>query len=116
MRDPEARTPSGRGIWSPEKAPHEAIDAVRRTGGRSPLAGPMLDRAYFDREIRPRLGDHVRYAGHLDQRALCDLVGSSAVCGGHAHVGRALRVGGRRSAWPAARLSLRMAAVVSTRS
>jgi glycosyltransferase involved in cell wall biosynthesis len=39
----------------------------------------MLDRPYFDREIRPRLGDQVRYAGHLDQRELCALVGSSAV-------------------------------------
>jgi glycosyltransferase involved in cell wall biosynthesis len=70
-------------VWSgrlvPEKAPHEAIDAVRRTGRTITVAGPMLDRPYFDREIQPRLGDNVRYAGHLDQRALCDLVGSSAV-------------------------------------
>ena len=70
-------------VWSgrlvPEKAPHEAIDAVRRTGRTITVAGPMLDRAYFDREIQPRLGDKVRYAGHLDQRALCELVGSSAV-------------------------------------
>src|SRR4029079_16757170 len=58
-------------VWSgrlvPEKAPHEAIDAVRRTGRTITVAGPMLDRAYFDREIQPRLGDKVRYAGHLDQ-------------------------------------------------
>ena len=70
-------------MWSgrlvPEKAPHEAIDAVRRTGRAITVAGPVLDRRYFDREIRPRLGDQVRYAGHLDQRRLCDLVGSSAV-------------------------------------
>jgi glycosyltransferase involved in cell wall biosynthesis len=70
-------------VWSgrlvPEKAPHEAIDAVRRTGRTINVAGPMLDRAYFDREIQPRLGDKVRYAGHIDQRALCELVGSSAV-------------------------------------
>ena len=70
-------------VWSgrlvPEKAPHEAIDAARRTGRAITVVGPVLDRPYFDREIRPRLGHQVRYAGHLDQRSLCDLVGSSAV-------------------------------------
>ena len=38
-----------------------------------------MDQAYFDAEIRPRLGSGARYVGHLDQRALCRLVGSSAV-------------------------------------
>jgi len=84
--DPDLWVPGPGGedaVWSgrlvAEKAPHEAIDAVRRTGRAITVAGPMLDRPYFDREIQPRLGDHARYAGHLDQRALCDLVGSSAV-------------------------------------
>ena len=84
--DPDLWVPGPGGedaVWSgrlvAEKAPHEAIDAVRRTGRAITVAGPMLDRPYFDREIQPRLGDHARYAGHLDQRALCDLVGSAAV-------------------------------------
>jgi glycosyltransferase involved in cell wall biosynthesis len=84
--DPDLWVPGPGGedaVWSgrlvPEKAPHEAIDAVRRTGRAITVAGPMLDRPYFDREIEPRLGDRVRYAGHLDQRELCALVGSSAV-------------------------------------
>jgi glycosyltransferase involved in cell wall biosynthesis len=84
--DPDRWTPGPGGddaVWSgrivPEKGPHEAVDAVRLTGRAITLAGPVLDRSYFEREIRPRLGAHVRYVGHLDQRRLCELVGSSAV-------------------------------------
>jgi glycosyltransferase involved in cell wall biosynthesis len=43
------------------------------------LAGPVLDEDYVEREIRPRLGDDVRHVGHLDQDALCALVGSARV-------------------------------------
>ncbi len=84
--DPERWTPGPGGadaVWSgriaPEKAPHEAIDAARRSGLAMSLAGPVMDQAYFDAQIRPRLGSGARYVGHLDQRALCRLVGSSAV-------------------------------------
>ncbi len=63
----------------PEKAPHLAIDAARRAGMPLLLAGPVLDAAYVDREVRPRLGDDVRHVGHLDQQALCALVGSASV-------------------------------------
>jgi glycosyltransferase involved in cell wall biosynthesis len=84
--DPERWTPGPGGadaVWSgriaPEKAPHEAIDAARRSGRAISVAGPVMDETYFDAEIRPRLDDRARYVGHLDQRALCRLVGSSAV-------------------------------------
>jgi glycosyltransferase involved in cell wall biosynthesis len=84
--DPDRWVPGPGGddaVWSgrlvPEKAAHEAIDAARLAGLSITLAGPVLDRAYFDRQIRPRLGDDARYAGHLDQQQLCELVGSSAV-------------------------------------
>ena len=84
--DPSRWTPGPGGddaVWSgrivPEKAPHEAIDAVRRTGRALTLAGPVLDRSYFEREIVPRLDADVRYVGHVDQAHLCELVGSSAV-------------------------------------
>jgi glycosyltransferase involved in cell wall biosynthesis len=76
--------PGGAGaVWSgrlvPEKAPHEAIDAALLTGRPITLAGPAMDHEYFDREIQPRPGSDVNYAGHLHQRQLCELVGSSAV-------------------------------------
>ncbi|MPZ96727.1 MAG: glycosyltransferase [Propionibacteriales bacterium] len=84
--DPD-RWPAGPGghgaVWSgrivPEKAPHEAIDATRQTGRSITLVGPVLDQRYFERAIRPRLGPHVRYAGHVHQDRLGELVGSSAV-------------------------------------
>ena len=82
-----SRWPAGPGgpdaVWSgriaPEKAPHDAIDAARLSGRAIALAGPVMDRGYFDTEIRPRLGSGARYVGHLDQRALATLVGASGV-------------------------------------
>jgi glycosyltransferase involved in cell wall biosynthesis len=62
-----------------EKAPHLAIAAARLTGRRLVLAGPIIDKAYYDAAIRPFLGDLIRYAGHLDQAQLSRLVGTSAV-------------------------------------
>ena len=63
----------------PEKAPHLAIDAARRAGMSISLAGPVHDPGYWGREIAPRLGPDARWVGHLDQTALCALVGCSAV-------------------------------------
>ena len=70
-------------VWSgrlaPEKTPHEAIDAARRSGRTVVVAGPVMDEDYFDAEIRPRLGDRAQYAGHLGQQDLSKLVGCAAV-------------------------------------
>jgi glycosyltransferase involved in cell wall biosynthesis len=63
----------------PEKAPHLAIDAARAAGARLVLAGRVGDAEYFRREIRPRLGGGVRYAGAMRQPQLSRLVGASAV-------------------------------------
>jgi glycosyltransferase involved in cell wall biosynthesis len=62
-----------------EKGPHMAIAAARRAGLPLVLAGPVSDAAYFERAIAPSLGEHVRYAGHLNQDELSRLLGRSAV-------------------------------------
>lgn len=59
----------------PEKGAHLGLDAARRAGLPIVLAGPIADRAYFEREVRPRLGGDARYAGHLDRAELAGLVG-----------------------------------------
>lgn len=70
-------------VWTgrivPEKAPHLAIDAARAAGHRITLAGPIMDRSYFEEEVQPRLGDDAVYAGHLRHAELVTLVGSAAV-------------------------------------
>ncbi len=63
----------------PEKAPHLAVDAARRAGMAIDLAGPAYDPEYFTREIEPRLGDGVRYLGHLGTVELAERVGRAAV-------------------------------------
>lgn len=61
----------------PEKGLHHAIDAARLTGMPLRFAGPLLDADYFDAQIRPRLGDDVRYEGHLNHDDLSGLVGGA---------------------------------------
>lgn len=62
----------------PEKAPHEAVRIATASGRRLRLAGPIGDRAYFDRAVAPLLGDGVEHVGHLSVPELRELVGSSA--------------------------------------
>ena len=87
-------------VWSgrivPEKAPHEAVDAVRRTGRAISLAGPVLDA----RVLRTRdptatgTGRPLRRA----PRPTAALRSRRLVRGGrhHSAVGRAVRARGRR--------------------
>ena len=67
------------GRMVPEKAPHLAIDAARAAGVSLRLAGPITDGAYWERHVAPRLGEDVRYVGHLGTPDLARLVGSSCV-------------------------------------
>ena len=81
-----ARWPEGAGgddlVWFgrmvPEKGAHHAVEIARRSGRRITLAGPLSDADYWRDEVRPRLGRHAEYAGHLRQRELAELVGGSA--------------------------------------
>jgi glycosyltransferase involved in cell wall biosynthesis len=66
------------GRMTPEKAPHLAISAAQRARRPLVLAGPISDPHYFATEVKPRLGDEIRYAGHLDQDQLARLLGAAA--------------------------------------
>ena len=76
---PGGRRAAWCGRMVPEKAPHLAIDAARAAGLPLHLAGPIVDAAYWEAEIAPRLGEDVHYAGHLSHRALARLLGASCV-------------------------------------
>ncbi|PZQ10745.1 MAG: glycosyltransferase family 4 protein [Ancylobacter novellus] len=61
----------------PEKGLHLAIDAARAAGMPLRIAGPVSDTDYFDREIRPRLGEDAIHLGHLDHAELASVVGGA---------------------------------------
>ncbi|KPF67620.1 glycosyl transferase family 1 [Bosea sp. AAP35] len=62
----------------PEKGLHFAIDAAKLAGVPLKFAGPLCDRAYYDREIAPRLHDGVSYLGHLDHDHLAREIGGAS--------------------------------------
>ena len=72
-----------RAVWAaritPEKGLHCAIDAAREAGFEFEFAGPISHADYFQSEIVPRLGDRVRYRGHLPQSELSAFVASGSV-------------------------------------
>ena len=65
------------GRMNPNKGPHLAIDAARAAGLPIVLAGKCsepLEQAYFEREIRPRLGSDTELFGVADATAKRDLL------------------------------------------
>jgi glycosyltransferase involved in cell wall biosynthesis len=75
--------PGGRDlVWFgrivPEKGLHLAVQAARLTGRTLRIAGRVGDVPYFQRHIRPFLGDGAEYLGPLAQPRLAQLVGESA--------------------------------------
>lgn len=68
-------------VWSgrlvPEKGPDLAVEAAHGAGKRIVLAGPLDGNGYADGEVLDRLRPGDRYAGHLDQDDLADLVGTA---------------------------------------
>jgi glycosyltransferase involved in cell wall biosynthesis len=73
----------GPAIWFgrlvPEKGADLAIRAARAAGLELDLVGPIADRDWFDRHVRPQLGAGVRYLGHLDHASLAARVGAATV-------------------------------------
>ncbi|HEY0279163.1 MAG TPA: glycosyltransferase [Solirubrobacterales bacterium] len=77
-----ARPRRGGLVWSgrivPEKGTHLAIAAAAAARLPLTIAGPVNDRAYFDRCLADA-GPEVTYAGHLGSDALAELVGDADV-------------------------------------
>jgi glycosyltransferase involved in cell wall biosynthesis len=68
------------GRLAPEKGAHLAIDAAVLAGYPLTLAGPISDRPYYEREIRPRLDQPgIEHVGHLTHAALARLLGDASV-------------------------------------
>ena len=69
-------------VWSgrlvPEKGPHLAAQAARLAGVPLVLAGPVLDREWFDAYVGPFLGVDVQHVGHLCTDELVELVGQAS--------------------------------------
>lgn len=80
--------PVGRGelfraVWvgtiAPEQAPHLAIRAAERADLPCVLIGPVADRDYLEREVRPRLGSAHQLLAALEEDAVHAEVGRSSV-------------------------------------
>ena len=80
-----------------EKAPHRAIDAAREAGIALHLAGPIVDAAYWEREIAPRLGSDVHYAGPPRPHSARPAGRPQRRGPGHSRVGGAVRAVSGRS-------------------
>lgn len=67
--------------WSgrivPEKGLHLALRAAQQAGMNLRIAGPISDRLYFERAIRPLLGQRACYVGHLNQSDVANLIGGA---------------------------------------
>jgi glycosyltransferase involved in cell wall biosynthesis len=69
------------GRFSPDKGAHLAIDAARAAGRQIRLAGKVNEPAeeeYFEREIRPRLGDDATFLGETDAEGKRELYANAA--------------------------------------
>lgn len=73
----------GSAVWAgritPNKAPHLALVAARRTGVPLTLFGAVEDGDYFRDRIQPELRGGARYGGHLPSRALAAEYGRASV-------------------------------------
>jgi glycosyltransferase involved in cell wall biosynthesis len=68
------------GRMNPDKGAHLAIDAARAAGRRIVLAGKLSEQreqAYFDAEVKPRLGTDAEFIGEADMAAKQELYGAA---------------------------------------
>jgi len=62
----------------PDKGSAEAIDIARRAGRSIQLAGIIHDQAYFNAEVRPRLGADAEYLGPVEGSGRARVLGGAA--------------------------------------
>jgi glycosyltransferase involved in cell wall biosynthesis len=68
------------GRMNPTKGPREAIEIARKAGIPLRLAAKMREdeeRAYFDAEIAPLLGEDIEYVGEVDEQGKYELLGQA---------------------------------------
>jgi len=61
-----------------EKGPDLAVQVARTLNRPLILAGPMIDREFFDHAIKPLLNDQIQYIGVVDHREKDVLLGQAA--------------------------------------
>jgi glycosyltransferase involved in cell wall biosynthesis len=69
------------GRMSPEKAPQLAIDVARKAGWKLVLAGKCneaAEKAFFDSEVRPRLGSDIHWIGEAETESKKELLGKAS--------------------------------------
>jgi glycosyltransferase involved in cell wall biosynthesis len=66
----------GRMEWV--KGPDLAIQIARSLGLELVMAGPIVEHEFFDRAVKPFLGDRVRYVGVVDHQRKSELFGRAA--------------------------------------
>lgn len=60
------------GRIAPEKGLDDAIEFAKRTNSRLIIAGPIRKPEYFEKNIKPSLGDKIKYVGELDLKKKVD--------------------------------------------
>ena len=66
------------GRIEPAKGVDLAVQAALALGRRLVLAGPIIDRGYFDLHVAPFLGERIRYVGVVDHPRKVELFGDAA--------------------------------------
>ncbi len=61
----------------PDKGAAEAIKTAQQTGRRLVLAGIVQDGAYFEREVKPHLGEQIQYVGSVGPAERDTLLGGA---------------------------------------
>ncbi len=79
LTQPEKNTAVWAGRITPEKGLHIAIKAAQTAGMKLKIAGPISNKKYFKKEIKPLLDDSITHVGHLNHAELAAFFASGEV-------------------------------------